>query len=152
MRGATDPQSMCPAERFLRQHRIDEHVGALFWLCSPMRQEQIMEIGIEDVDDPSAALQSLIQHSKSWAPLVDYSPGCSHTSPRRRKPKPPDCPPPDHLMARSLRLDVSQPAAASIVATALLKSTPVVKYLIMMMSLRTRPIACLDVICWQRWG
>ena len=33
-----------------------------------------------------------------------------------------------------------------------LKSTPVAKYLIMMMSLRTRPIASLDVICWQRWG
>ena len=111
-----------------------------------------MEIGIEDVNDPSAALQSLIEHSKSWVPLVDYSQGCSHTSPRRRKPKPPDCPPPDHLMARSLRLDVSQPAAASIVATALLKSTPVAKYLIMMTSLRPRPIACLDVICWQRWG
>ena len=111
-----------------------------------------MEIGIEDVNDPSAALQSLIEHSKSWVPLVDYSQGCSHTSPRRRKPKPPDCPPPDHLMARSLRPDVSQPAAASIVATAVLKSTPVAKYLIMMMSVRTRPIACLDVICWQCWG
>ena len=111
-----------------------------------------MEIGIEDVNDPSATLHSFIEHSKSWVPLVDFSPGFSHTSPRRRKPKPPDCPPPDHLMARSLRLDVSQPAAASIVATALLKSTPVAKYLIMMMSLRTRPIASLDVICWQRWG
>ena len=77
-----------------------------------------MEIGIEDVNDPSAALQSFIEHSKSWFPLVDYSQGCPHNSPRRRKPKPPDCPPPDHLMARSLRLDVSQPAAASIVATA----------------------------------
>ena len=77
-----------------------------------------MEIGIEDVNDPSAALQSLIEHSKSWFPLVDYSQGCPHTSPRRRKPKPPDCPPPDHLMARSLRLDVLQPAATSINATA----------------------------------
>ena len=117
-RAVTDSQSTGPAELLFRTHHIDDHVVAMFLACSPKLQEQIIQIGIEDADDPSFALQSLIEHSKSWVPLVDYSPGCSHSFSRRKKPKPPDFPPPDHMMALPLRLDFSKPSAAPTVATA----------------------------------
>ena len=117
-RAVTDSQSTGPAELFFRTHHIDDHVVAMFLACSPKLQEQIIQIGIEDTDDPSFALQSLIEHSKSWVPLVDYSPGRSHSFSRRKKPKPPDFPPPDHMMALPLRLDFSKPSAAPTVATA----------------------------------
>ena len=99
---------MDPAELLFRTHHIDEHVVAMFLACPPKLQEQIIQIGIEDTDNPSFALQSLIEHSKSWVPVVDY----------RKKPKPPDFPPPDHMMALPIRLDFSKPSAAPTVATA----------------------------------
>ena len=105
-RAVTDSQSLGPAELLFRTHHIDEHVVAMFLACPPKLQEQIIQIGIEDTDNPSFALQSLIEHSKSWVPLVD------------KKPKPPDFPPPDHLMALPSRLDFSKPSAAPTVATA----------------------------------
>ena len=77
-RAVTDSQSLGPAELLIRTHHIDDHVVDMFLACSPNLQEQIIQIGIEDTDDPSFALQSLIEHSKSLVPLVDYSPGCSH--------------------------------------------------------------------------
>ena len=117
-RAVTDSQSMGPAELLFRTHHIDDHVVAMFLACSPKLQEQIIQIGIEDTDDPSFALQSFIEHSKSWVPLVDYSPDCSHSFSRRKTRNPPDCPPPDHMMALSLKLDFSKPSAAPIVATA----------------------------------
>ena len=120
--GFADPLANPLLDPWKRSAHIDEkHADEANWAAQGWidRSKKTQHPGAKRPRlDPSVALQSFIQHSKSLAPLGDYSQGCSHTSPRRMKPKPPECPPPDHRMVRSLRLDVSQPVAASIGATA----------------------------------